>query len=40
VAVTIILFLRRDLWAGLMLVPYLGWIGFASVLTDAFRRLN
>jgi tryptophan-rich sensory protein len=40
VAATIILFLRRDLWAGLMLLPYLGWIGFASVLTDAFRRLN
>ena len=40
VAATIILFLRRDLWAGLMLLPYLGWIGFASLLTDAFRRLN
>jgi tryptophan-rich sensory protein len=40
VAATIILFFRRDRWAGVMLLPYLGWIIFASILTDAFRRLN
>jgi len=40
VVATIVLFFRRDRWAGVMLLPYLGWIGFASVLTDAFRRLN
>jgi benzodiazapine receptor len=40
VFITLILFVRRDVWAGLMLAPYLAWIGFASVLTDAFWRLN
>ena len=40
VAATIVLFIRRDLWAGLMLLPYLAWTGFATLLTDALRRLN
>jgi len=37
---TIILFIRRDLVAGLLLLPYLGWTVFATVLTHAFWRLN
>ena len=33
VLATIILFLRRDRWAGMLLMPYLAWILFASKLT-------
>lgn len=40
VLATLILFARRDRWAGLMLAPYLAWVVFASVLTQAFWRLN
>jgi benzodiazapine receptor len=35
-----ILFFRRDLLAGLLMLPYLGWTLFATVLTNAFRQLN
>lgn len=37
---TAILFFRRDRIAGLLLLPYLGWTVFATVLTHAFWRLN
>jgi len=40
VLAALILFARRDLWAGLLLLPYLAWVTFASVLTHAFWRLN
>jgi tryptophan-rich sensory protein len=35
-----ILFFRRDLIAGLLMLPYLGWTMFATVLTNQFRQLN
>ncbi len=38
--VTALLFARRDAVAGLLLLPYLAWTVFASVLTHAFLRLN
>jgi benzodiazapine receptor len=40
ILVTAILFVRRDLVAGLLLLPYLGWTLFATILTHAFWRLN
>ena len=40
VLVTLVLFWRRTGVAGLLLVPYLGWTLFATVLTHEFWRLN
>jgi tryptophan-rich sensory protein len=40
IMITIFLFTRRDRWAGLLLLPYLAWTVFATVLTHAFWRLN
>ena len=40
IALTTILFFRRDRLAGLMFLPYLGWAAFAAVLTRAFWLLN
>jgi len=40
VLATIVLFLRRDRWAGVLLLPYLAWLLFASALTRAFWQLN
>lgn len=37
---TLALFWRRDRVAGLLMLPYLGWTVFATVLTDAFLQLN
>lgn len=37
---TLILFWRRDRIAGLLLLPYLAWTLFATVLTFAFWQLN
>jgi benzodiazapine receptor len=37
---TTILFFRRDRPAGLLMLPYLGWTVFATVLTHEFWRLN
>jgi tryptophan-rich sensory protein len=37
---TTLLFLRRDRIAGLLMLPYLGWVLFATVLTRAFWLLN
>lgn len=40
ILVTLILFLRHSLFAGLLLVPYLLWVGFAGALNIALLRLN
>lgn len=37
---TLLLFWRRDRWAGLMLVPYLLWVSFASMLNFTLWQLN
>ncbi|HKQ45867.1 MAG TPA: TspO/MBR family protein [Rhizomicrobium sp.] len=36
----LVLFIRRDRLAGLLLLPYLAWTLFATVLTHAFWKLN
>jgi len=40
ILVTAILFAHRDWIAGLLLLPYLAWTLFATVLNHAFWRLN
>jgi len=40
VVATAVLFLRRDRVAGLLLLPYAAWVGFATLLTFAIWRLN
>ena len=40
VAVTLVLFWRRDRLAGLLFVPYLAWVAFASLLNGAIVLLN
>jgi translocator protein len=40
VAATAISFFRADRWAGLMLLPYLAWISFATLLNYEIWRLN
>jgi benzodiazapine receptor len=37
---TLLLFWRRDGVAGAVLLPYLAWSGFATLLTHAFWKLN
>jgi tryptophan-rich sensory protein len=37
---TTLLFFRRDRLAGALMLPYLGWVLFATVLTNAFWALN
>lgn len=37
---TLVAFWRADMWAGLLLVPYAAWTGFAFVLNLAIWRLN
>ena len=37
---TTVLFFRHSTWAGALMVPYLLWVGFASVLNAAIVRLN
>jgi translocator protein len=37
---TTVAFFRRDRIAGALMVPYLGWVGFATALTFAIWRLN
>jgi tryptophan-rich sensory protein len=37
---TTIAFLRTDRWAGLLMLPYLVWVGFAGVLNYEIWRLN
>lgn len=40
IAVTLSRFWRIDPWAGLLLAPYLAWVGFAGILNFAIWRLN
>ena len=40
IAVTLSLFWNVDRRAGLLLVPYLAWVSFASLLNASFWRLN
>jgi translocator protein len=40
VVVTTLAFRPIDRWAGLLMVPYLAWVIFATVLTIAIWRLN
>lgn len=37
---TTVLFWRRDRLAGMLLLPYLAWVGFATALNLAIWRLN
>ncbi len=37
---TLVVFLRHDRPAGLMLLPYLAWVGFAAILNGAIVMLN
>lgn len=38
--VTVVLFLKVRRWAGVLLVPYLAWVLFATVLNYQFLQLN
>jgi benzodiazapine receptor len=40
ILVTLILFWKRQALAGIMLLPYLAWVGFAAVLNYSIWRLN
>ena len=40
VTVTLLAFRSIDRWAGLLMVPYLAWVAFATVLNIAIWRLN
>jgi benzodiazapine receptor len=40
VVVTTLAFRPIDRWAGLLMVPYLAWVAFATVLNIAIWRLN
>ena len=40
ILMTTIAFWRRERLAGLLLLPYLGWVGFAAALNEAVWRLN
>jgi benzodiazapine receptor len=40
IVATIIAFLRRDRVAGVLMIPYLAWVAFATALTFAIWRLN
>ena len=40
IAATVVLFLQRSLVAGLLLVPYLAWVSFATLLNFTIWRLN
>ncbi len=40
VAATLALFARLDRWAGLALLPYFAWLGYAAALNGAILALN
>lgn len=40
IAATIRAFLRRDRWAGLLLVPYIAWVSFATCLCYSIWQRN
>ena len=37
---TLLAFRTIDRWAALLMLPYLGWVSFATVLNIALWRLN
>lgn len=40
IVITVVMFWRRDLIAGLLLLPYLGWVAFATALNFRLYELN
>jgi benzodiazapine receptor len=40
IAATTVVFWQRDRIAGMLFIPYIGWVAFASVLNAALWRLN
>jgi translocator protein len=40
IAVTIVLFLRVSVLAGVLMLPYIGWVSFATALNAAILKLN
>ncbi len=40
IAITLVLFWKRDMWAGILFLPYLAWVTFATALTVAVWRRN
>ena len=40
IVVAAVAFLMRDRVAGILMLPYIAWVGFASALNIAFYRLN
>ena len=40
IALTTVAFARIDTFAGVLFLPYLAWVGFATVLNFAILRLN
>jgi benzodiazapine receptor len=40
IVATIVLFWRRDRWAGLLLLPYIAWVSFAGALCYAIWQRN
>jgi tryptophan-rich sensory protein len=40
IVATTIVFFRRDRVAGVLMIPYLAWVGFATALTFAIWKLN
>lgn len=40
IAATIVLFRRRDVWAAWLMVPYLAWVAFATLLNASLFWLN
>jgi tryptophan-rich sensory protein len=40
IAITLVLFWRRDTMAGVLFLPYLAWVTFATALTIAVWRRN
>ena len=37
---TTVLFFRKDLWGGILFLPYLGWVTFAGFLNATVWRMN
>ena len=40
IAITLVMFWRRDMIAGVLFVPYLAWVTFATALTVSVWRRN
>ncbi|MBE0612828.1 MAG: tryptophan-rich sensory protein [Burkholderiales bacterium] len=40
IVATTVVFWKRDRVAGMLFIPYVGWVGFAAVLNAALWRLN